>query len=222
MKQLLAGVAILFVVGIASFLYRNTVERPGVVVPEGACTMEAKICPDGTSVGREGPSCAFSPCPAPNVEISSAGVGFVIPEGYRAGESASGTNSELLAVFVKPSLSEAVSHTIRVYQYQIPEGKTADDVILARTRYQPADEAAEDFARFSTKSVNGKVFRTTTIERFEALVHTSYFLARGGNVLRFDITEHDVTDWMDPGLAIDMLPEHQAVNALLASLQATP
>jgi hypothetical protein len=222
MKQLLAGVAILFVVGIASFLYRNTVERPGVVALEGACTMEAKICPDGTSVGREGPSCAFSPCPASNVEIPSAGVSFVIPEGYSAGEGASGTNSELLAVFVKPSLSEAVSHTIRVYQYQVPEGKTADDVILERTQYQPADEAAEDFARFSTKSVNGKAFRTTTIERFEALVHTSYFLAREGNVLRFDVTEHDVTGWMEPGLAIDMLPEHQALNALLASLQAAP
>ncbi|MDB9944386.1 META domain-containing protein [bacterium] len=28
-----------------------------------ACTMEAKICPDGTSVGRTGPNCEFSPCP---------------------------------------------------------------------------------------------------------------------------------------------------------------
>jgi hypothetical protein len=28
-----------------------------------ACTMEAKICPDGTSVGRSGPKCEFAPCP---------------------------------------------------------------------------------------------------------------------------------------------------------------
>ena len=27
------------------------------------CTMEAKVCPDGTSVGRTGPNCEFSPCP---------------------------------------------------------------------------------------------------------------------------------------------------------------
>lgn len=27
------------------------------------CTMEAKICPDGTSVGRVGPNCEFAPCP---------------------------------------------------------------------------------------------------------------------------------------------------------------
>ncbi len=28
------------------------------------CTMEAKICPDGSSVGRSGPKCEFAPCPA--------------------------------------------------------------------------------------------------------------------------------------------------------------
>ena len=28
-----------------------------------ACSMEAKICPDGTAVGRSGPDCQFTPCP---------------------------------------------------------------------------------------------------------------------------------------------------------------
>lgn len=28
-----------------------------------ACTLEAKLCPDGSSVGRVGPNCEFSPCP---------------------------------------------------------------------------------------------------------------------------------------------------------------
>ncbi len=28
-----------------------------------ACTEEAKICPDGSSVGRQGPKCEFAPCP---------------------------------------------------------------------------------------------------------------------------------------------------------------
>ncbi len=30
-----------------------------------ACTMEAKICPDGSAVGRSGPKCEFTACPAP-------------------------------------------------------------------------------------------------------------------------------------------------------------
>ncbi len=28
-----------------------------------ACTLEAKLCPDGSSVGRSGPNCEFAPCP---------------------------------------------------------------------------------------------------------------------------------------------------------------
>lgn len=31
----------------------------------GACTEEAKLCPDGTSVGRAPPQCDFAPCPGP-------------------------------------------------------------------------------------------------------------------------------------------------------------
>ncbi len=40
--------------------------RPiAVQAPEGpvACTMEARICPDGTAVGRQGPQCEFTECP---------------------------------------------------------------------------------------------------------------------------------------------------------------
>lgn len=29
-----------------------------------ACTMDAKICPDGSAVGRVPPSCEFAPCPS--------------------------------------------------------------------------------------------------------------------------------------------------------------
>ena len=31
-----------------------------------ACTQEAKLCPDGSSVGRTGPNCEFAPCPGEN------------------------------------------------------------------------------------------------------------------------------------------------------------
>lgn len=30
-----------------------------------ACTMEAKLCPDGSAVGRTGPNCEFAACPPP-------------------------------------------------------------------------------------------------------------------------------------------------------------
>lgn len=35
-----------------------------------ACTMEAKICPDGSAVGRTGTNCEFAECPTPVSTIS--------------------------------------------------------------------------------------------------------------------------------------------------------
>jgi len=40
-----------------------------------ACTMEAKICPDGSGVGRSGPNCEFAPCP--EIEINSVPAGWL-------------------------------------------------------------------------------------------------------------------------------------------------
>jgi len=37
----------------------------------GVCTLEAKICPDGSSVGRTGPNCEFAPCPEDNAGIAN-------------------------------------------------------------------------------------------------------------------------------------------------------
>lgn len=32
--------------------------------PQQGCTLEAKLCPDGSAVGRSGPNCEFAPCPS--------------------------------------------------------------------------------------------------------------------------------------------------------------
>ncbi len=45
--------------------YFDEEQRRCLVAQEQACTMDAKICPDGGSVGRTGPNCEFSACPMP-------------------------------------------------------------------------------------------------------------------------------------------------------------
>ncbi|MFA5188663.1 MAG: hypothetical protein WC460_04860 [Patescibacteria group bacterium] len=37
-----------------------------------ACTQEAKLCPDGSAVGRTGSNCEFAPCPEVNSALSEA------------------------------------------------------------------------------------------------------------------------------------------------------
>jgi len=40
--------------------------KPSEPVYPVACSMIAKLCPDGTAVGRVGPNCEFAPCPGEN------------------------------------------------------------------------------------------------------------------------------------------------------------
>lgn len=51
---------ILFLFALSAFFLINTPAQARVMV---ACTMEAKICPDGSAVARRGPNCEFAPCP---------------------------------------------------------------------------------------------------------------------------------------------------------------
>ena len=75
MKELALIVLLTSVLGLAGFLYRASLEgRYTAPFPERspvACTQEAKICPDGTAVGRTGSNCEFTPCPVQNSATSS-------------------------------------------------------------------------------------------------------------------------------------------------------
>jgi hypothetical protein len=79
LKLVLSGVLLIIAIGIAGFLYRSMQQAPSGPT---ACTTDAKVCPDGTGLGRTGPSCTFPACPPPNVELPSAGLAFALPAGY--------------------------------------------------------------------------------------------------------------------------------------------
>ncbi|MFZ2300181.1 MAG: M23 family metallopeptidase [Candidatus Moraniibacteriota bacterium] len=60
MKKIVLLIGII-AVGIASFMiFQNEHAVPDEQI---ACTQEAKVCSDGSAVGRIGPSCEFAPCP---------------------------------------------------------------------------------------------------------------------------------------------------------------
>lgn len=54
------------------------------------CTMEAKICPDGTGVGRTGPKCEFAPCPGEKPGTTPPATGGKPDTPPPAGDSAPG------------------------------------------------------------------------------------------------------------------------------------
>lgn len=222
MKQLLAGIVIILVIGIAGFLYRNTLEHSsGPIVATSttstACTMEAKVCPDGSSVGRTGPNCEFTACPFPNAEDKAIGLSFVVPTGYVANADAIGADETLRAVFDKPAKA-GNPHNIVIRDFPIAAGKTATSTILAHTMYEPSGKQPASLAEFKTKLIQGRTFYCITLERFEGQVHTACYLPRATDVLRFELLEKDV-DWTNPNLNIDALPEHTAFYKMLATVQ---
>ncbi|MEK7100594.1 MAG: hypothetical protein AAB921_00670 [Patescibacteria group bacterium] len=218
MKQLVALTTILVVIGIGGFMYRNALERPIVIQDSGACTQEAKLCPDGTSVGRTGPDCAFAACALPNAEDSATGISFVIPAGYAANPDSIGADETLRAVFDKP-ISPEESHSIIIRRYPILEGESANSAILAHTLLEPKGEAPTSMDAYTSVQIGGHTFMRIGLERFEGIVRTAYFLARDTDVVTFEIVERGV-DWTNPDLATADLPEHKALVRLLSTLQA--
>lgn len=70
-KNLIAVLLVIIIIlscAVAYFLAAKKAEAPENVAQNSkACTQEAKICPDGTSVSRMGTNCEFAPCPGQNV-----------------------------------------------------------------------------------------------------------------------------------------------------------
>jgi hypothetical protein len=68
------GSIILIVLAIAALIGAGTIiylKNPNLIRPkQQACTLEAKVCPDGSSVGRTGSNCEFAPCPSTQPTIS--------------------------------------------------------------------------------------------------------------------------------------------------------
>lgn len=222
MKGLIAGIILILVIGIGGFLYRNTFEHPYIAPPAPeACSTETKLCPDGTAVTREGPSCAFRSCGLPNAEDTAVGIGFVIPPGYTANADAIGADETLRAVFDKPSKG-TVPHSIIVRRYMIETGKTATDTILAHTMYESSGNLAQSMKEFTSKTFNEKTFSCVTLERFEGQIHSACYYPRITDVLRFEVLEKDVVRWTDPKLKVDSLPEHTAFYTMLGTLQVNP
>jgi hypothetical protein len=55
---------VLVALGIGGYFYARQAQAPNITDGGGvACTMEARLCPDGSYVGRQGPKCEFAACP---------------------------------------------------------------------------------------------------------------------------------------------------------------
>lgn len=62
-KKIIQNVIIIIVVILIGYFIYQQYLIPSKQQKPITCTKEAKICPDGSTVGRTGPNCEFAPCP---------------------------------------------------------------------------------------------------------------------------------------------------------------
>lgn len=89
MKKIITIIVLLIVIvgGVVAWKLYFTKQKKLPTNPV-ACTMEAKLCPDGSTVGRTGPNCEFATCPTPiqtnpnwlTFADTTQGISFKYPE----------------------------------------------------------------------------------------------------------------------------------------------
>lgn len=212
MKSLLLGIVAIILIGIGGLVYRNAVEHPLQPI---ACPVDALVCPDGTVVGRTGSSCTFPTCPPPNVSLADVGITFAVPEGFTSAEVPGAAS--VAAYEMNAATIDTVGRLI-IRRYDIAASSTALATIQ-ETAIGSVSGLPVSVTSFTSTMLGTHRFTVVSLERFEGVVTTAYYLARGADVLRFDAVDAGVTNWMDPGLNVAVLPAHAALSKLLTTLQ---
>jgi len=194
MKSLLLGIVIIVIVGFGGLVYRNAVEYPN---------RHIKYSP---------PSTQF-----PDVHIT-----FVLPEGFSpvtppdtasvaAYEKAGPTPQEPSHIIIRRFIIPASSNSTSSPQASVLA--VIKETAIGGTSGEPVP--AMSFSSIVLGSYN---FTVVAIDRFEAVIDTAYYLARGTDVLRFDAIDRGVVNWTDPNLDISALPANAALRELLTTL----
>lgn len=119
-KRALLGLTLVVVVSIVCAVYLRVFVR-GVVQTDileevslsSVCQLDALVCPDGSSVGRVGPSCEFSDCPTVPITNATA-TPSVTP--LPTGTDASIAITRTLALLERASLAGLTLETLEVLE----------------------------------------------------------------------------------------------------------
>ncbi len=117
------GILVLLTAG-GGVLYSQQKSTEGVV-----CTAEAKICSDGSSVGRTGPKCEFAPCPGAKAIIKGqVDVGPICPvqqQGVPCPTPPEAYTSRQIILFAQDGVTEIQRMyftSTGTYQFTVPAG----------------------------------------------------------------------------------------------------
>lgn len=129
-----------------------------------ACTLEAKLCPDGTSVGRVPPQCDFAPCPAAaNANASDSAGNTNSTANTNTASSAKTTyiDSEFRFTLQYPSTwaktqSFSGSGEDRIVNYSFTDGTNGVTLMVASTSLESMIRDSFSVSKETAVTINGQ------------------------------------------------------------------
>jgi hypothetical protein len=123
-----------------------------------------------------------------------------------------------VAAYETPAVASTSVSRIIIRRYALAASSTAlatiQQTAISGTSGQPVGVTS-----YSSSVIGEHRFTVVSIERFEGLVDTAFYLARATDVLRFEAIDSGVENWTDANLDISTLPAHAALLKLLSTLQ---
>jgi hypothetical protein len=238
---IVVGVVVLILAILAiGYWVANKYRSPGTV----ACTEEAKLCPDGSSVGRTGPNCEFAACPpvasftAVAIETSDwktytnqqYGFSFKYPLGWQVStnglQNTLGSTSSSPFIELRAPSTATTSYLLIVSILDNPEQLLSKDFVqelLARDEAQDSladqnQEPSENTPKFD-KQYAVPVGSYDGYELYNVFEYDQdgeqIYVAHGNEVLKFDFPTADPTN-----LNLSSPVENNAtVYAILSTVQ---
>jgi len=208
MKELFLGIILIILLGLGSFVYQNAVNKPQIEEPV-ACTLEARICPGGGTVGRTGPLCEFEACPSDAIQFD-APVGFIdsLPILSSIVEGRIGFYTK------EPS---TISNNVTIFVHQTSEEESFEDLLLKKVRLTPSDLHPE-LEDFEMLELDGREVYRIINERFEATVEVTYGIPLDGFLVLVSLRDIAVENWMED-FTLESLEDLEIVEAVVRSVK---
>ncbi len=144
--------AVILIAGGAIYYYYATNMQPKPV----ACTMEAKICPDGSSVGRGGPNCEFASCPSQIIGwkiYKNFGIEFQYPDSWGSPQETTSADYQQINFDINPSVS---SFSASIQPFLNPTTGQTETLDQMMSRYLANDKYINSINDISANSIKGK------------------------------------------------------------------
>jgi len=108
------------------------------------CAMDAKICPDGNAVGRQGPSCEFAPCPTatlPDAIVSNGNLTLAVGQ-------KGNVNGLIITLNAFVQDSRCPIDVVCIQAGAVTVNVTLTDATHSEMKNFPSDEVPQKFGKY--------------------------------------------------------------------------